>query len=73
MKKYQKTVTVYELHDGFRVEVEENIITTDLWLAHKSYGVKTLMFGISGPVDVDALITDNAQAHIDAFKDEYFD
>lgn len=71
--KYQKQVTVYELHDGFRVEVEEDITGAELWLAHKDYGVKALMFGIKGPVDVDALVADNAQTHIEDFKAEYFD
>ena len=73
MKKYQKTVSVYELAEGFRVEVEEDITGAEFWLAHEDHGVKALMFGIKGPVDVDALIADNAALHIEAFKAEYFD
>jgi hypothetical protein len=73
MNKYQKTVSVYELHDGFRVEVEEDITGAEFWLAHEDHGVKAHMFGTEGPVDVDALVADNAQAHIEVFKAEYFD
>lgn len=71
--KYQKQVTVYELHDGFRVEVEEGITGSEIWLAHEDYGIKSHMFGVEGPVDVESLIADNAEAHIEDFKAEYFD
>ena len=45
MKKYQKTITVYELDGGFFVEVGKQDDSVDFYLCHRNYGVKLLMFG----------------------------
>lgn len=46
MKKYEKTITVYTLPYGFKVEVERNEELSAFYISHNDYGVKMLMFGL---------------------------
>lgn len=78
MKKYKKTITVYELNDGFIVEVyrdeDENGIDSEFYLHHKDYGVKMLMFEISNYMASDEnIILETVDEHIEIYKEEYFD
>ena len=70
MKKYQQQITVYEFHDGFRVELFESASLAEYYLVHKDYGIKTLMFGIDAPNE--SLLLDSIDAHIKAYKDDFF-
>lgn len=74
MKKYQKTITVYELDGGFFVEVSSQKGATELYLHHKDYGVKTLMYGFqeSGEVDEELMLS-NIDEYIDDYKEQFFD
>ena len=46
MKKFQKTITVYELGNGFFVEVCNHKGTSEFYLCHEDYGIKELAFGV---------------------------
>ena len=75
MKKYQKTITVYELHDDFMVEVHRDKELTDFYIYHKAYGIKMLMFGLC---DCDAeteeqILEANAEDYMTIYKAEYCD
>ena len=75
MKKYQKTITVYELHDGFMVEVHREKEFSEFYIYHKAYGIKTLMFGVCDcdKVAEEQIIEANAEDHMNVYKAEYFD
>ena len=74
-KKYQKTITVYELHDDFMVEVHRDKELTDFYIYHKAYGIKMLMFGLCD-FDVateEQILEANVEDYMDIYKEEYFD
>ena len=75
MKVYQKQLTVYELDDGFFVEVSKDEDATHFYLGHKQYGVKSLMFGVNdfSFMSEKQLIEANVEDYIQMFKEEYFD
>lgn len=80
MRKYTKTVTVYELdfEKGFIVEVEQNREYPDYkdyHLYHKDYGVKLFMFSESTYLAIpeDDLIFLNVDDYIDEYKEKYMD
>lgn len=50
MKSYKRTVTIYELDNGFCVDAVKDGNVTEFYLYHKEYGVKSLIFGLC---DVD--------------------
>lgn len=75
MKKYQKTITVYELPDSFEVEVHIDEELTNFYISHKAYGNKMHMFGLYD-CDTDTeeqMIEANAEKYMDVYKAEYFD
>ena len=47
MKKYQKTITVYELPDGFIEEVHRDKEQSEYYISHRAYGIKALMYANS--------------------------
>ena len=75
MKKLQRTITVYELPNGFSVEVHTSGEQSDFWLAHECCGIKMLMFGVCkcNEETEEHLIIANAQDYIDIYRDEFFD
>ena len=75
MKKYQKTITVYELDGGFFVEVCKEDDVVDFFLCHKNYGVKAHMFGLCDfyGMTEEELVLANIAEHIAFYKAEYFD
>lgn len=75
MKKYQKTITVYEFQNGFVVETSRQGTLVHFYLGHEKYGVKSLMFGVCNiePEDEEVLIFGNIAQYIDIYKSKYFD
>lgn len=81
MKSFNKEITVYSLGSpfkGFCVEAHEVKDTTELYLYHKNYGIKSLMFGvltnsIKSEWELRDLIASNIENHIDIYQDVYMD
>ena len=75
MRQYQKTITVYELHDDFVVEVHREKELTEFYIYHKTYGIKTLMFGLPDcDVATEAQIIEaNVEDYMAIYKEEYCD
>lgn len=71
MKKYQQQITVYEFHDGFRVELFETASSADYYLAHECCGNKSFMFGLAA-ADEDLLLG-SIDDHIEAYKEEFME
>lgn len=74
MKKTKKTVTIYEVRDGFTVEVTiQDKGFYDFYLTHDEYGCKMFMFGTSCRAnDIEALVESNVDNYIDFYLDEFF-
>ncbi len=81
MKFYTKEIKVYdfaEIFDGFCVEAHKVKDTTELYLYHKNYGIKSFMFGvltnsIKSEWELRDLIASNIENHIDIYQDVYMD
>ena len=75
MKKYQKTITVYELDGGFFVEVCKEDDVVEFFLCHKNYGVKSHMFGLFNcdSETEEQILEANAEDYMNIYKAEYFD
>lgn len=75
MKKYQKTITVYELPDGFKVEVHRDEELSEFYISHKSYGIKMQMSGLCGcdTETEEQILEANAEDYMNIYKAEYFD
>ena len=75
MKKYQKTITVYELDGGFFVDVSKDEDVTHFYLGHKKYGIKDCMFGACDfyGMTEEELVLANVAEHIALYKEDYFD
>ncbi len=73
LDKKVRTDTVFELSNGFRIEIVRNGDTSECYLSHKRYGLKSLLFGISEPgiIDVDAIL-ENISDDIESYQKEYF-
>jgi len=80
MKRYKKTIDVYDLKglfDGFCVEVHDNRYETEFYLYHKQYGIKDLMFGVAWICDycemesiIDAYIEESIKNYTDKYITE---
>lgn len=66
MKSYKRTVTVYELDNGFCVEAVKDGNVTEFYLYRKGYGVKSLIFGL---FDVDEA---TEVSYVENINEEYF-
>lgn len=76
MKKFQKTVTVYELGEGFYVEVSNRDGAIDFYLYHESYGVKDLAFSILSHDDADGenmVETVDFGEYIELYREQYME
>lgn len=75
MKKYQKTITVYELHDDFMVEVHRDKELSEFYLYHKAYGIKMLMFGLCDcdKATEEQIIEANAEDYMNVYTEAYVD
>ena len=74
VKKYQKTVTVYEFPDDFFVEVSKDDDVTHFYLCHRKYGVKDCMFGACDfyGMTEEELVLSNVAEYIELYKQDYF-
>lgn len=75
MKKYKKTITVYEFSDGFIVERDQKKDCIEFYISHKKYGEKSLMFGLCNRDEraAEEMMLSELEFHIDCYKETYFD
>ena len=78
MKTYKKEITVYDfegIFDGFCVEVDCSGEMTEIYLYHKDYADKMLMFGIDikDEWEIRDIIAANIEEHIKFHIDEYIE
>ena len=73
MKKYEKTITVYTLPFGFKVEVEKNEELSEFYISHNDYGVKMHMFGLLNCdiSDLDDIVASNVIQYIALYHQQY--
>lgn len=74
MKKFQKTITVYDLGEGFFAEVSKQGKLTEFYLYHEDYGIKEVIFGIEGlkESEWDEHIPDVVH-YIENYREEYME
>lgn len=81
MKIYKKEITVYDfegIFDGFCVEVQTEEEETEVYLYHKEYGIKSLMFGILNE-DIESeevlrdIIADYIEDNVERYRIEFMD
>ena len=74
MKKFQKTITVYELGEGFFTEVSKQGNLTEFYLYHEDFGIKELIFGLE---DLNESEWDDQipeiEFYIDSYKEAYME
>ena len=75
MKKFKKTITVYNLGQGFFVEVYKGAEETKFYIYNENYGIKSLMFGLPSRDihSVETLILSNAEKQIRIYSEMYMD
>ncbi len=75
MKKYNKTITVYELPKGFYAEVHRNEGMTDFYMCHQRYAIKLLMFGIPDCPEAleEVFLLNNVPQHVLTYARNYCD
>ena len=75
MKKYQKTITVYELPDGFIEEVHRDEEQSEYYISHKAYGIKALMFAmqIPDPETEEWLVEATAENYMAVYRAAFCD
>ena len=62
---------------AYNVDIVDDGDTFEAWLSHHSYGVSSMMFGVSksdmvnGKEQFMAMVDDNICEYIDAYRDEY--
>lgn len=77
MKSFNKEITVYSLgrpFKGFYVEAHKEKDAIELYLYHKDYGIKELMFGIHPNEPkrmIELLINANVEDYIGIYADAY--
>ena len=73
MKKYEKTITVYTVPFGFKVEVEKNEELSEFYISHNDYGVKMHMFGLLNCdiLDLDDIVASNVIQYIALYHQQY--
>ena len=72
MKKYVKTINVYDMPNGFTVEVDSVDSTREFYLHHKDYGDKMYMFGLPSIEEAseEGIIETNAAMYISVYKEK---
>lgn len=68
--------TTYDAGDGFRIDVVSDPKEHEIWIYHKDYAVKMLMFGIPTDQqygDLIKILEANMEEYKDIYKKEYFD
>ena len=75
MKRYQKTITVYEFPDSFVVEVHRDEELSEFYISHTAYGIKMLMFGLCDcDVATEAQILEaHVEDYMEIYKAKYVD
>lgn len=75
MKKFQKMVTVYEFSNGFIVERDQKENCIELYISHREYGIKTLMFGLCDEDETVAeeMMLSELESYMDIYKERFFD
>lgn len=74
IKKYNKTILVYEIKCNFIVEVikDDKDNTSEFWLSNKYYGIKMLMYGLRcDEKDYEELIFSDINSYIKDYKRLY--
>ena len=74
MKKTNYYTETYTIGDSYMVDIVNNEETYEAWFYHKSYGIKSLMFGLS----IDDIthemfvkvVTANIRSYIKLYKEE---
>ena len=77
MKEIYVKTTVYDMGEGWRVDITEEIETYNAWIYYKDCGIKELMFGVGkDKIDFDSfcdMVTANYEEYQDSYKEEYCD
>ena len=61
------------IYKDFFVDLVMKPATVEVWLYHKDYGVKTLMFGISHVDNIIEIINNNLDQYIKGYIEEVMD
>lgn len=59
-----------EIYKGFYIDLVMKAATVEVWLYHKDYGVKTLMFGIPHGDKIIEIINNNLDEYIPDYIEE---
>ena len=73
MKKFNKTVTVYELGEGFFAEVSKQGEAREFYLYHNDYSIKQLMFALVIDDSEEESYLVNIDSYIDFYREQYME
>ena len=78
MKKYQKTITVYEFPNGYIVEADEREHYVEYFIYHRDHSIKSYMFGLCEEGDIfgiglEEIMLRNVEDYMRIYKEEYED
>ena len=75
LPKYEKTITVYPLPDGFFIEVIRGEEETDFYICHKNNSIKLLMFGLRNCDKwcEEEMVLTNAEEYMEFYREDYMD
>lgn len=76
MKQIKRDVQTFEIGEGFFVDVMDSLREeyTEVWLYHKAYGTKSLMFGgVISAEDIEGMILANVADHVALYKETVMD
>ena len=79
MKKLNRKYAAFDLGEGFVLEIIGDDNSTDYYISHEDYSMKSLCFGVFSPFDecLNELENDLTDAdyteYMDAYRDEYMD
>ncbi len=73
MKKFQKTITVYDLGEGFFAEVSKQGKASEFYICHNDYSVKQLMFALVIDDSEEERYLSNIDSYIDFYREQYME
>lgn len=71
MKITEITTTVCEMPDGFMIDIIEQDNRFEAYLYHKSYGIKSFMYGLLKSDADKAAFIENVECNFNEYKEMY--
>lgn len=75
MEKADRKITVYELDDGFYLDIADGKDGYEAWLYHEDYGIKSMMFSIpfskAGKKRFKEIVEQNIDEYISSYEEDY--